>query len=121
MYLRRGEKSMDIKGVISKVEYWVATLVVLLVYTRFLNNWLILGAFYLVPDLAAVGFGLSPRIGQTAYNTTHTLIGPLCLLLLGLILPVQQSIKNSFMSLSLIWLCHITVDRGIGWGLFPRD
>ncbi len=63
---------MDIKGVISKVEYWVATLVVLLVYTRFLNNWLIFGAFYLVPDLAAVGFGLSPRIGQTAYNTTHT-------------------------------------------------
>lgn len=112
---------MDIKVIISKVEYWLATLVILLVYVKVSNNWLIFGVLYLVPDLTAVGFGLSPKIGQTAYNTTHTLIGPFCLLLLGLILPAQQPVKNLFMSLSLIWLCHITVDRGLGWGLFPRE
>lgn len=112
---------MNIKGIISKAEYWLATLVILLVYVKASNNWLIFGIFYLVPDLTAVGFSLSPKIGQTAYNTTHTLIGPLGLLLLELILPVQQSVKNLFLSLSLIWLCHITVDRGLGWGLFPRD
>jgi len=112
---------MNIKWSTSKVAYWLATLVILLVYVKASNNWLIFGVFYLVPDLAAVGFGLSPKIGQTAYNTTHTLIGPFCLLLLGLILPVQQPVKNLFVSLGLIWLCHITVDRGLGWGLFPRD
>lgn len=117
MHFRRGERPMDIKLIISKVEYWLATLVILLVYVKISNNWLIFGAFYLVPDLSAVGFSLSPKIGQTAYNTTHTLIGPFCLLLLELVLPV----KSLFISLSLIWLCHITVDRGIGWGLFPRD
>lgn len=112
---------MNIKGIISKTEYWLATLVILLVYAKVSNNWLIFGILYLVPDLAAVGFGLSPKIGQTAYNTTHTLIGPFCLLLLGLILPAQQPVENLFVSLSLIWLCHITVDRNLGWGLFPRD
>lgn len=112
---------MNIKGIISKAEYWLATLVILLVYVKTSNNWLTFGIFYLVPDLAAVGFGLSPKIGQIAYNTTHTLIGPLCLLLLGLILSAQQPVENLFVSLSLIWLCHITVDRSLGWGLFPRD
>ncbi|WP_398472211.1 DUF4260 family protein [Tardiphaga sp.] len=53
-----------------------------------------------------------PRIGAGVYNATHATIGPLLLVLFGLV--TAEPLPGS---LAMIWLAHIGFDRMLGYGL----
>lgn len=86
------------------------------------SGWLIaLGL--LAPDLVPlVAFrrpeqpGRMPRSMVPLYNATHSLVGPLVLLSVGVLLfsPVAGVVAGS-------WLTHIVGDRAVGYGLRTAD
>jgi hypothetical protein len=59
-----------------------------------------------------LGYLAGPRAGAFAYNAMHTYMLPLTLSFIGfgLALPLTLSI-------SMIWMAHIGIDRALGFGL----
>ena len=84
----------------------------LLVYAKLGPSWLPFVVLFLAPDLSFLGYLVGARTGAVAYNTVHTLIGPLALIAAGFMLPAVD-----LFSLALIWTAHIGVDRMLGFGL----
>jgi hypothetical protein len=76
------------------------------------GSWWIYVALFLVPDISFVAYLGGPRVGATVYNAMHTYMLPLILSFagFGLALPLTLSI-------SMIWLAHIGIDRALGFGL----
>ena len=67
------------------------------------------------PDLTIAAYALGPAIGAAAYNLAHSTIGPLLLGGAGLFLGSRTTVE-----VALLWLAHIGVDRGLGFGLKHR-
>lgn len=105
------------KQKIYQIEFGLIIVILLLSYFK-INNWLLLLSTYLIPDLAALGFLFSPKIGKLIYNSTHSLIGP-NLLMIYLILSSLTG-NRLLLGLDITWYLHIIVDRLLGWNLFPR-
>jgi hypothetical protein len=83
------------------------------------SPWLL--AAWLVPDLSLLAAGLPPidqdgslkPAAVRAYNATHVLAGPLVLCVVGaLTAPIV-------LALAALWLCHIGIDRALGYR--PRN
>jgi hypothetical protein len=70
----------------------------------------------LAPDLAIGGYVAGNRVGAHVYNLVHTT--PLPLALAG-VAWWQKSAPAA--AVSLIWLAHIGMDRGLGFGLKYSD
>ncbi len=85
----------------------------LVLYGRLDAGWGLFAALILVPDIAFLGYLAGPRVGALAYNTTHSLIGPLGLALAALGLPAVAGA----LPVALIWIAHIGIDRALGYGL----
>ena len=66
----------------------------------------------LAPDLAMLGYRFGPAVGAAAYNAVHATLAPAALGAAGFALgaPMMQA-------LALIWIAHIGLDRGLGFGL----
>lgn len=62
------------KQKIYQIELGLISLTLLLNYFK-TNNWSLILITYLISDLAGIGFFISTRIGELAYNCTHSLIG----------------------------------------------
>lgn len=75
-------------------------------------NWWIFALLLLSPDVAIVAYTLNTRIGSLVYNLLHTSVFPILLGLFSLI-----SGHDLGLSLALIWLAHIGMDRVMGYGL----
>jgi hypothetical protein len=75
-------------------------------------EWWLLVALVLVPDLSMIGYLAGPTIGAAAYDAAHTYLLPIALAAIGVIADTEIAVQ-----LGLIWLAHIGVDRGIGYGL----
>ena len=75
-------------------------------------RWWLFALLFLVPDLFMLGYLKNAKWGSAAYNSVHTLTGPLLLLSGALILGAAQYIPYT-----LIWIAHIGIDRAIGYGL----
>ena len=87
-------------------------LIGLLAYSRFGLGWDSFALFFLAPDLAFVGYLAGPRAGAFAYNCTHSYLGALVTLALGVWL------SSAFaLSAGIIWCSHIGFDRMLGYGL----
>ena len=52
------------------------------------------------------------KLGAIAYNTTHSLIGALVVLIFGYV-----GDSDSAIQFGLIWCAHIGFDRALGYGL----
>jgi hypothetical protein len=74
--------------------------------------WPIYALFFFVPDLSFLAYLAGPRIGAGVYNAMHATIGPLLLVLGGLLLAEPMA-----GSIALVWLAHIGLDRALGYGL----
>jgi hypothetical protein len=73
---------------------------------------LLAAVVFLAPDLSFAGYLAGPRIGAYAYDALHTTVGPLVLGAAGVLADERLAI-----SLALVWLGHIGVDRALGYGL----
>jgi hypothetical protein len=85
-------------------------------YSSLHTPWWIFAAAFLLPDLAALGFLVSPRTGAILYNAAHTLICPLVFGVVGHVFALPTTGAITF-----IWIAHIGFDRGIGYGLRYPD
>ena len=84
------------------------------------GSWWAFALLLLAPDLALLGYLAGTRVGAAAYNLAHTEVLPLALLGYGL-----WGGHPTALSLALIWLAHLGLDRLVGYGLkyatAPKD
>jgi Domain of unknown function (DUF4260) len=85
-------------------------------YSRWGGSWAQFALYFLLPDLALLGYLAGARIGAVAYNFTHSYLGAFALLAWGV-----QSAQPLAISLALIWIAHIGFDRALGYGLKYSD
>lgn len=81
------------------------------------GGWLLFVALLLAPDLSMLGYLAGVRTGAMVYNAFHAYPLPASLAVFGVF-----SGGGVILSLALIWLAHIGVDRMVGYGLkYPTD
>jgi len=81
-------------------------------YYKWEGSWLIYVLLFLVPDLSFAAYLISPRAGAIAYNAAHTYMAPVALMTLGF-----AGEGPLVLSIAMIWLAHIGIDRALGYGL----
>ena len=80
------------------------------------ESWLLFALLFLAPDLMALGYLAGRRVGATAYNLGHTIVGPLILAVVASGGP-GWDVGGWCLPVALIWLAHIGMDRLIGYDL----
>ena len=77
------------------------------------HHWVLFGYLFLIPDFSLVLFLRGPSgVASTVYNMAHSYVLPA---LLGGIALYATSFL--FGALALIWVCHVSMDRMLGYGL----
>lgn len=87
-----------------------------LLYRQHDASWLLFAVLLLAPDLSMLGYLAGNRIGAMTYNVAHTTLLPIALGVTGVLAGSDLAV-----SLGLIWLAHIGLDRAIGYGLKYPD
>lgn len=96
-----------------RIEYLLAAVLVAVFFTFVAEyQWYWLIVFFLVFDISMVGYLINNRVGAVTYNIGHSLIGPFILLATYMVSEWQWALF-----VALIWLFHILIDRGLGYGL----
>lgn len=81
------------------------------------GSWLLFAVLILAPDLSMAGYAAGPRVGAAAYNACHVTVAPIALLMAGYVAAWPLAV-----TIGLVWLAHIGVDRALGYGLkLPSD
>lgn len=103
--------STPIRSVL-RLEAALAFVVSIALYRHLGGTWPMFAALFLAPDLAMLGYLVSPRVGAVAYNATHTY-------LLGGVLAVVGWALGAPLLLPLAALstAHVGFDRALGYGL----
>ena len=83
-----------------------------LLYAVWGGYWWIYAVLFLAPDLSFVAYLSGPRVGAIVYNTAHSYMVPVALLTTGFALP-----SPLVLSIAMIWMAHIGIDRALGFGL----
>src|SRR5262249_10926876 len=83
-----------------------------LIYALWGGSWWIFALLLLLPDISLAAYLAGPGTGAVVYNAAHSTLIPTALMALGL------ALKQPLMvSLAIIWLAHIGMDRAVGYGL----
>src|SRR5216684_3670211 len=83
-----------------------------LLYAVWGGSWWIYAIVFLAPDLSFVAYLADPRTGAIIYNAAHSYMAPMTLMVTGLALA-----SPLVLSIAMIWLAHIGIDRALGYGL----
>jgi len=83
-----------------------------LVYALWGGSWWIFALLLLLPDISLAAYLAGPGTGAIVYNAAHSTVIPAALAALGLDLS-----QPLMVSLAIIWLAHIGMDRAVGYGL----
>ncbi len=83
-----------------------------LLYVVWEGSWWVYAVLLLAPDLSFLGYLAGPRAGAMAYNAAHSYIAPMVLTTAGFALTSPLTL-----SIAMIWLAHIGIDRALGYGL----
>jgi Domain of unknown function (DUF4260) len=75
-------------------------------------GWVLLVVLFLAPDISFAGYLAGPRAGALSYNALHTTVGPIALVIVGVLSDTDWCVQ-----VALIWLGHIGLDRLLGYGL----
>jgi len=81
-------------------------------YAAFHLSGLLFAVLLLAPDLSALGYLINNRWGAISYNLAHLMALPIVLLIIG-----AAASNELLLSIALIWLAHIGMDRAVGYGL----
>lgn len=80
-------------------------------------SWILFVTLLFVPDLSMLGYFINPKIGAVIYNIFHTYTIVIILLVIGFLVP-----DSTVLSIGIIWLAHIGMDRIFGFGLkYPTE
>jgi Domain of unknown function (DUF4260) len=83
-----------------------------LLYAVWDGSWWIYAILFLAPDLSFAAYLAGPRAGAIVYNAAHSYMAPMVLMVTGFGLG-----SPLVLSIALIWLAHIGIDRALGYGL----
>jgi hypothetical protein len=83
-----------------------------LLYAVWGGSWWIYAILFLVPDLSFAAYLAGPRAGAIVYNAAHSYMAPVALMTAGFALE-----SPLVLSVALIWMAHIGIDRALGYGL----
>jgi hypothetical protein len=83
-----------------------------LLYAVWGGSWWVYAILFLVPDLSFAAYLANPRIGAIVYNAAHSYMAPMTLMTAGFALA-----SPLVLSIAMIWLAHIGIDRALGYGL----
>ncbi len=104
--------SMSQPRLLLSLEGLVVFIGAIALYSQQSGEWLAFIVLLLAPDLSMIGYLVNPRIGATAYNLIHTYALPITLGVASLLGGWPLGV-----SLALVWLAHIGMDRTVGYGL----
>ncbi len=97
---------------ILKIEYLLLVIAVVVIYLSQGFPWYWLVVLFLVFDISAVGYLVNKKVGAVLYNSAHSVIGPVILMVIYLV-----SDGRMLLFVDLLWFFHIAVDRTLGYGL----
>lgn len=101
--------------ILLRAEGIAAAVLAIVLYTEHGASWALFAVLIMVPDVGALGYLISIRVGTASYNAVHTTLLPLLLAAVGVLTD-----RDALIAVALIWLAHIAVDRALGYGLkFP--
>ena len=83
-----------------------------LLYAVWDGSWWVYAILFLAPDLSFAAYLAGPRIGAIIYNAAHGYMAPLALMTTGFALS-----SPLVLSIAMIWMAHIGIDRALGYGL----
>jgi hypothetical protein len=83
-----------------------------LLYAVWDGSWWIYVILFLVPDLSFAAYLADPKTGAIVYNAAHSYMAPVALMTTGFALA-----SPLWLSIALIWMAHIGIDRALGYGL----
>ena len=83
-----------------------------LLYAVWEGSWWVYAILFLAPDLSFLGYLAGPRTGAIVYNAAHSYIAPMVVITSGFALA-----SPLVLSVAMIWLAHIGIDRALGYGL----
>jgi hypothetical protein len=83
-----------------------------LLYWVWDGSWWVYAILFLAPDLSFAAYLAGPRIGAIVYNAAHSYMAPVSLMTTGFALA-----SPLVLSIAMIWMAHIGIDRAFGYGL----
>ena len=83
-----------------------------LLYAVWDGSWRVYAILFLAPDLSFAAYLAGPRAGAIIYNAAHSYMAPMALMTTGFALS-----SPLVLSIAMIWLAHIGIDRALGYGL----
>jgi hypothetical protein len=113
---RQASSTRSLPAILLRLEGAALLAAAVLLYREHDASWLLFAVLLFAPDLSALGYLGGARIGAIAYNVAHTTVLPIALGVTGLLAGSDLAI-----SLALVWLAHIGLDRTIGYGLKYPD
>ncbi|MBR0828773.1 DUF4260 domain-containing protein [Bradyrhizobium manausense] len=76
------------------------------------GSWLVFALLFLAPDLSFLAYLADSKTGAIVYNAAHSYMAPVALMTAGFALEMPLAL-----SIAMIWLAHIGLDRALGYGL----
>jgi hypothetical protein len=98
--------------ILLRLEGFGLTLIALALYARIGGTATQFAMLFLAPDVSMLFYAFGARIGAAAYNAAHATLAPLALVAIAAI-----ASRPELVSIALIWLAHIGLDRALGYGL----
>ena len=83
-----------------------------MLYALWDGSWWVYAILFLAPDLSFAAYLAAPKAGAIIYNAAHSYLGPVALMTAGFALAAPLTL-----SIAMIWLAHIGIDRALGYGL----
>lgn len=83
-----------------------------LLYALWDGSWWVYAILFLAPDLSFAAYLAGPKAGAIVYNAAHSYLAPVALMTAGLAMA-----SPLVLSIAMIWLAHIGIDRALGYGL----
>ena len=83
-----------------------------LLYGLWEGSWWVYALLFLAPDLSFAAYLAGTKAGAAVYNAAHSYLLPVALMTAGLAMA-----SPLLLSLAMIWLAHIGIDRALGYGL----
>ena len=83
-----------------------------LLYAVWGGSWWVYAIVFLAPDLSFAAYLADPKTGAIVYNAGHSYMAPVALMTAGFALA-----SPLWLSIAMIWMAHIGIDRALGYGL----
>lgn len=104
--------SLSMPNLMLRVEGAALLIAALAAYAATGGDWLAFVVLLLAPDLSMIGYLVNPRVGGITYDVVHNYALPLLALAAAWALT-----SPALLSVAIIWIAHISMDRMLGYGL----